>query len=213
MSYSQAYHLDCEQAVEQYDSDCCIPTEFGRVRSVAFIRKAYLQQILNDPQDQTIWQAGIDDGQVLIIPFTSGQFDSGEPVKYKGYGRRTSTHGKRDMNLEFFIAAAIENYNFFNKLDKKTDYVPAFRTSSWIHIFDTPADITTKEVVEDDLESVIIWSVTCNVRSRNIPTKRNASSIASLFTCSIDGIHNHILTVAGNHLLTVPGNQRILYVP
>lgn len=184
MGYSQAYYLDCKQSLDVYTPDCCIPTEFGRVRSVAFIRKTYLQQILSNPTDITKWQTGISNGSIAIIPLTTGAFDSGIAQKLKGYGRRISTHGNRDMQLKFSVPFDNLNYPFFNNLDKFTDLVPAFRTNSIMHICDQVCDIYTQEVVEEDLETAIAWNIDCIVRSKNLPSKIDASGLMSLFVCA-----------------------------
>jgi hypothetical protein len=208
MSYSQAYHLDCEQSVDQYNSACCIPTEFGRVRSVAFIRKAYLQQILSsDPENLTYWTDGIASSDIVVLTFTTGTFDSGVPQKLKGYGRRTSTHGPRLMQLNFFIPADKNNFSFFDDLNFRTDYVPAFRTGSWLHLFDSAADIITKEVIEEDLEGSVLWSVECTVRSRNLPRKYDASLIGSVFSCNTTPttITHRILLETADRWLTESG--------
>jgi hypothetical protein len=184
MSYSQAYYLDCEKPIDVYNPDCCIPVEFGRVRSVAFIRKAYLQQILSNPRDLTKWQDGVANGSIAIIPFTSGSFDAGKPGQLKGYGRRLSTHSYRDMRLNFSIPFSFSNYSFFDNLDKFTDLVPAFRTETLLHICNNAADILTQEVVEDDLETRVSWNIECTIRSKNIPLKVDASGLMSLFVCA-----------------------------
>jgi hypothetical protein len=207
MSYSQAYHLDCDDSIIEYNSDCCIPVEFGRVRSVAFIRKAYLQQILSDPENETIWQTGIDNGDIVILGFTTGTFDSGTPQKFKGYGRRISTHGSRTMQLNFFVPTDINNFSFFNDLNFKTDFVPAFKTGSWLHICDSTADIVTKEAIEEDVDSIVLWSVECAIRSRNLPRKYNSSSLSSIFTCSNITITHRILLETADRWLTESGDH------
>jgi hypothetical protein len=193
LSYSETYWLDCDQDILSYESDCCITTEYGRIRSVAFIRKRYLQQILSDPENPTVWEAGINNGDIIIMAFTAGLFDSGEPVKLKGYGKRLSTHGPRTMNLTFTVPAKKENASFFNDLNFRTDYVPAFRSSTWLHICDTPADITTKELIEDDLESLVVWQIQCVMQSMNLPVKSDFQSVSSQFVCGITVSHAILL--------------------
>lgn len=181
MSYSSTYYMDCDQDPIALDPE--FRQEYGRVRSVAFIRKGYLQQILSDPENLTLWTDGIDNGNIIILERTTGSFDSGTPLKLKGYGRRLTTHGYRDMQLNFNICCNKSNYEFFNDLDKRIDYVPAFRTGSYLHIFDSQADILTKEEAQDDIESVVLWTIECTVRSRNLPIKIDSSSLLSLFAC------------------------------
>lgn len=182
MSYSSTYYLDCEEPSIEFDPE--FRQEYGRVRSVAFIRKGYLPQILADPENLTLWTDGIASGDVIILERTAGSYESGNPLKLKGYGRRLSTHGYRDMKLQFNVCCNKSNYGFFNDLDKRIDYVPAFRTGSYMHIFDSAADIMTKEDAEDDIESVVLWKIECNVRSRDLPIKIDSSSLMSLFTCT-----------------------------
>jgi hypothetical protein len=181
MSYSNLYFLDCDTDTIAFDPEQ--HNEYGRVRSVAFIRKAYLQQILADPENLTKWTDGINSGDVIILERTAGSYDSGNPLKLKGYGKRLSTHGYRDMRLTFNVCCNKINYDFFNDLDKRTDYVPAFRTGSYMHIFASPADIMTKEEAQDDIESTVLWTIDCTVRNRDLPIKIDSSNLMTLFTC------------------------------
>jgi hypothetical protein len=206
MSYSQAYHLDCDNSIIAYNSDCCIPVEFGRVRSVAFIRKAYLQQILSDAENETVWQTGIDNGDIVILGLTSGTFDSGTPQKFKGYGRRLSTHGSRSMQLNFFVPTDKNNFSFFNDLNFRTDYVPAFKSNTCLHICDSIADIVTKEVIEEDVDSVVLWSVECVIRSRNLPRKYDVSLLTTIFNCSNITITHRILLETADRWLLESGD-------
>jgi hypothetical protein len=182
MSYGTAYWLECEDP-QAYTPDCCPPTEMGRARSVGFVKRSYLQTLLAGVSSSAVWETGVAAGKIAILPFTSGSFDSGKQIKLKGYGRRLSTHPYRDMNLSFSIPFNQNNYDFFNTLDKRTDLVPFFRTSSIVHICDQAADISTQELVEDDLESLIGWNVECIIRSRNIPIKTSLTPLRSLFMC------------------------------
>lgn len=180
LSIDSTYWTD-EEGLLQFDADS--HTEFGKVRSAALIRKRYLQQILADPENLTVWETGISSGEIIFVPFTTGYFDSGELVKLKGYGRRLSTHGPRDMSLVFSFRASTVNFDFFNGVHKAIKFVPAFRTSSYLHICDQPADITTKEMAEEDVESELQWLTTCVIRTPNLPKKFNAAFLAPLLSC------------------------------
>jgi hypothetical protein len=187
LSYSQTYYVQPTNPVDAYDPSCCIPAEFGRVRSVAFIRKGYLQQILSNATDLIVWQNGITNGNIVILPLTRGSFDAGNPKKYKGYGRRLSTHGYREMQLDFLVPAFKWNADFFNDLNYRLDFVPAFRTSSWLHICNASADITTTVKVEDDLESAVIWSASCLIKAKDLPINVDLSTLIGLFACIPNG--------------------------
>lgn len=180
---SRAYHLDEPQSLF-YDADCCVEAEYSRVRGVALIRKKYLPAILASPEDAAVWQTGMGMGSVFVLPRTSGAFDSGLHAKLKGYGRRISTKGVREMTLSFADPNYKSNWPFYNYLYRRTDMVPAFRTESLVHICDSAADLDTKEVVADDVEAVMEWGVECSLRSMDLPIHVPAASLATVFSCA-----------------------------
>jgi hypothetical protein len=145
---------------------------------------------------------------------TSGRFDSGNSSRLKGYGRRPSTHGPRDMLLNFNAPFIVDSIDFFNDLDKRTDYVPAFRTNSLVHLCDSNADISVKEVVEEDLETTLYWTVECLIRSRNLPRSVNLASLISLFNCANipipPGSSGYWIDSNGAYLVDSDGSKLIL---
>jgi hypothetical protein len=180
MSYINTYWNECVEPVV-YDGQPCIDQEFGKVRSAAFIRKDYLPSVLATPTNVAVWEAGVNTGKIIILPFVSGSFEPGEPVALKGYGRRLTTRGPRDMVLTFSDPAYVLNYAFYSRLHRVLDFVVAFRTSSQLHIADAPADIVTKNVVDEDLQSTVVWEARCTWRSADLPRIADASFLSSLF--------------------------------
>lgn len=162
----------------------CADKEFGKVRSVAFIHKNYLPVLMADPTDMSLWQDGIFQGLIIIIPYASGSFDPGEPVQLKGYGSRIQTNGPRTMVLSFQDGAYKSNYGFYNGLKGITQYVMAFRTSSLIHVGTKPASVFAKDPVAEDLESEVAWEVTAKWMDTDLPSIHDASNLQLLFTCS-----------------------------
>ncbi len=214
MSMMDTYWLGCEDDLE-YNNACCFNKEFGRVRSAALIHKSYLPQIIAAPETLSVWNTGINTGKVIIIPQVSGSFDPGEPQKLKGYGTRFETNGPREMKLTFNDPFYQENYFFYNELNKVVGWSPAFRTSSLLHICTTPAIIKTKNVVEDDLESEVIWQAECKMRSLDLPMMVDASGLLSLFTCvpgGIDTVPNLLTVPGGDLILTLPDGKRLAVV-
>ena len=213
MGLALAYHLLSEPALT-HSHNCCYEREFGRVRSVAFIRKAYLQTILSNPTGLSVWQAGIAAGEVVVVPQTAGSFDPGEPLRLKGFGRRLYTFGPRDMTLNFSDPYYRGNFNFYNSIHRQTSLVVAFRTSGLLHIADVAASIFAKDPVEDDLESEVRWDVTCQMRSRSLPVKVKVDSLLTLFNCTPNPIIKRILSVpGGKFILTNPEGNYLNYKP
>lgn len=182
-----AYLSYCESDLATYSCDPCVTREFGRVRSVALIRKDALAALLADPTDPTLWQAGIDAGTIIIIPTTAGSFDPGDPSSLKGYGDIKNYNGPRDQKLTWFDPAYTSNYAFYNGLSGVKSWIPAYRTSSQIHICDTVANISAKNSVDDDIESEVIWTAVATVTSTELPSFHDASALEDIFSCAVAG--------------------------
>lgn len=88
-----SYASNCEEELGSHVDLDCPDREFGRVRSVAIISKAYLSTLLANPTDPAVWQTGIDSGDIDIISKTAGSFDPGEPKALKGYGDNKESNG------------------------------------------------------------------------------------------------------------------------
>jgi len=182
LSYSEIYGCGLDLGTH-YCDPCLDDREFGRARSGGYIKKSYLSTLLAAPTTLATWTDGIDSGDIIMIPETSGSYDPGDPKELKGYGDRKVTYGPREMTLTLFDPNYLLNYPFFNAISRQSDLVPFFRTSSLVHIFDTVATIVAKDPVADDLESEVVWEVTNKVTSPNIPAKFPIATIASIFVC------------------------------
>jgi hypothetical protein len=158
--------------------------EFARVRGGGFIKKPYLATLMADPTDKALWDAGIASGDIIIIPETSGSYDPGDPKELKGFGDRKVSYGPREMTLTMNDPDYSENYAFWNDIVDRTNFVPFFRTSELVHIFDATATIKAKDPVADDLEEEVTWVVESKITSRNIPSKHSLATIAEIFSCS-----------------------------
>jgi hypothetical protein len=168
--------LDCAGNDEQHVHAPCPggrETEFGRTRQAGFIKSGYLQAILAGAASLNtwlpIWETGIDNGDIIVLPETSGSFDPGTPAELQGFGDRPSSNGPRTMVLTVNDPDYALNYDFYNALAKRTDLVPYYVTSSKIHIFDKPCTAYANNPVEDDLNSQVIWNFQATVISDHLP--------------------------------------------
>jgi hypothetical protein len=184
-SYSSTYGCGTSEAVHTcHDCPEGQVREFARTRSTGFIKEAYLPTLLVNPTDITKWNDGIANGNIILIPKTSGSYDPGDPKELKGYGDVKSSYGPRTMKLNFNDPDYADNYHFYNEISSRKDLVPFFRSSSLVRIFDKPASTKAKDPVVDDLEEEVIWNVECEVISTNLPIMVKDTLIKSIFNCS-----------------------------
>lgn len=182
-----SYSSSCDEGIGTYNCDPCplVDREFGRVRKVALIDDDYLATLIAaNPTLAASWTAGITAGKITIIPMTAGSYDPGDPKELKGYGDLKSSYGTREMTISWFDPNYKINYSFYNSINKATNKVPAFLTSSLVHICDKAATISAKDPVEDDLESEVVWNGIAKVISDNLPSLHDASNLSSVFQCN-----------------------------
>lgn len=175
----------CEPDLPDYSCVDCLDQEFGRVRSVGLIRKDYLEEILIDPTDKAKWDAGVAAGKIIIIPITAGAFDPGDPAQLKGYGDIKNYNGPREQTLTWFDPNYKTNYGFYNGLNDVKSWIPSFRTETQVHIFFKPAVFNAKNIVEDDIESVVVWNVSAKVTDKDLPANFNADTLTAVFECVV----------------------------
>jgi hypothetical protein len=183
-SYASTYGCGTQEAVHVcHDCPETTEREFARTRHGGFIKKSYLATLLADPTDVSLWEDGVANGSIIVLPKTSGSYDPGDPKELKGFGERKVSYGPRTMKLMLNDPDYADNYHFYNEISLRTDLVPYFGTSSLVRIFDTPASIKAKDPVVDDLEEEVIWNIECEVVSVNLPIMVKRTTINSVFTC------------------------------
>ena len=184
-NFFRTYSAYCGEELADYVCNDCpdAEREFGRTRSIALIKKDYLETLLAGATDESVWQDGVDDGSITVIPVTAGSFDPGDPAQLKGYGDSKNSNGPREMTLNWFDPNYGDNYNFYNTLTNVKNRVVAYRTSSKIHIADKVATFNPKNAVEDDLETEVVWNVSAKWTSTELPSIHDASALESIFAC------------------------------
>lgn len=182
-SLSTSYNSCGADSLPPHICDVCPDFEYARVRGVCLINRDYLDTLLADPTDLTLWQDGIDSGDIIQIGETAGSYDPGTPAELKGYGDRPKTNGPRTHTLTYNDPNYATNYNFYNALTESTQWVPAWRTSTKTHIADVAATITPSDPHADDETAVVDWQVAVSWISKNLAAIYDAP--LEVFTCAV----------------------------
>ena len=184
-SYAYLYGCGEDSEAVHYCHDC--PGQGQResagARSGALCRIGYLPTLMANPTSLAVWQAGVANGNIIIIPATRGNYDPGEPKELPGYGDTKVSYGDRTMILNLIDPDYEENYAFYNEISRRKDMVPIFRTSSLLHIFDKPAVMKAADPVGEDIDTDVVWNLNCQVVSGNLPSLHKAANVMSIFTC------------------------------
>jgi hypothetical protein len=167
--------------IPQHVCDDCVGGESGGIRSIALIQKDFN---LTNITTAAAWLAGIESGDIIIVPSTRGTFDGGSAVTAAGYGDLAQVTTGYNFTLTARDPSYKQNQTFWNLIKGRKDLKVAYRTKSLIHISDVPASITPTNPVEEGLETVVDWQVTFTWTSANLPEPYDATALLiEVFSC------------------------------
>lgn len=163
---SAYYPSGCDTLIPDHFCDPCETIEQGRIRSVAFIKSSFA---FTDKTSPVQWAAGINSGDIIIIPQTKGTFDGGSEVESPGYGDQATRLTGYNFSAEFSDPNYNENCDFYNAIKNSRAYKFAYRTSTQTHITDSVVQVIPKNPVGDDINSEVVWSVGVKWSGADLP--------------------------------------------
>jgi hypothetical protein len=167
MPLSPIYPADCVPSVP-YACDPCPAIEHGRVRAVALLKKGYH---FTDPTSTTEWQTGIANGDILLIPYTQGNYDGGTAKKVEGYGDVKEKVIGYDYKLMWKDENFINNKAFYDALDDSSSFALAFFTETLVWLTNASVIVDVNDKVDSDPESQVVWEGNVSWFHRNKPSK------------------------------------------
>ena len=178
---------DCAGGVvPDYTCNPCPDYEYGRIRSVALIKLTYVDTLIAAPTDSSLWSAGVDAGDVVVIYKTQGSYDGGATQELTGFGDDSTFNGNTTHTLVYRDPNYSDNCDFYNAIRGSSEYTVAYRTSSKIHFAESSVVLTPKNAVQDDINSVLSWEVTVKWTNPDSPCAVDVPD--NIFdTCFVNG--------------------------
>lgn len=164
------YPESCANEIPDHVCDPCETREKGRVSSVAFIDNGFEFENIEDPNE---WIAGIESGEITIIPAVVGSFDGGTEVEGPGYGRQSTILISYDFSANFRDPNYKSNCEYYNALKRSRTQHFAFVTETQLHYVDTPVSVIPKNPVTEELNSDVVYDVTVKWSSPDLPCPVN----------------------------------------
>ncbi len=165
-----------------YICDPCNGIEQARVRSVAFVTDSYYATLIAAPTDIAVWETGIENEDIIIIPKTSGTLDAPDPIVGPGFGDDVETVLGRDFTLAWSDPNYKQNCNFYNTLLTKNGvYHAIYRTATQTHITAETITPDAKAPVTEPDTDLVVWQGRAKWRSRINPCPFNTP--AGIFEC------------------------------
>lgn len=151
---------DCATTQSAYYCNPCPTLEYGRVRSIAFVKKTYLATVLLAPSTAATWTTGINSGNIIVIWQTSGTYDGSTTAELPGFGDQAIINGNRNHVLTVKDPNYKDNCDFWNDIQNSNEWTVVYRTSSLIHFSTATVTITSKNPIADDISSIVAWEAT-----------------------------------------------------
>lgn len=156
--------------IPAYSCNPCPAYEFGRVRSIAFIKNTFS---FTDATSPVEWAAGILSEDIIVVWKTQGSYDGGTTAELPGFGDSATINGNTTHILTIKDPNYKENCDFYNAIKDSSEYRAAFRTSSQVHFTNAPVTITPKNPIADDLNSIVVWEATMKWTNPDSPCPFN----------------------------------------
>jgi hypothetical protein len=175
------YKTCADVVVPQHVCDDCAILEQGGIRSIALVKDTFS---FTDITDKDEWIAGIEDGDIIVIPKTIGTFDGGSPIMIAGFGDDAEAVSGFNFTLAARDPAYKQNGVFWNAIRKHKDMLVAWRTATQIHISGAAVTISPLAPVEEGTDSVVTWQVTFTWKGEDLPEPNDGTALKDeIFTC------------------------------
>lgn len=181
------YPSACETSIGSHDCDPCPSREHGRIRGVGYINEDYYSTIAADPLNSSLWTAGLDLGTLGIINIPEVEGESAEPAEQvrTGFGDVKDFLLSFDWSISYRDPNFLDNCDFYNSMNNTRGvYYFYYRTETQTYITDQPVTVIAKQIIENDINSLVLWKVDVKWSSLNIPC--NYTSVPILDRCWIN---------------------------
>jgi hypothetical protein len=173
LSLAVGYYPACgETEIPDHSCDPCAEREYGRIRSAGFIHKDF-QFADGDTENTLEWARGINERKIYVVPDTNGEMPEPSEKTGPGYGDTTETLLGYDFSAKFMDPNYSENVDFYNSLIGNRNFKFFYRTSSKVHITQTPVTIIPKTQIQNDLNSEVVWGTSVKWMHNQFPIPFN----------------------------------------
>jgi hypothetical protein len=153
----RAYDCNDDTLADYSCVDCVDNLEHARIGQGGFVHKSYYETLMADPTDASIWQTGITDGKIVIMPNLRGTYDGGTAVTSPGYGRVSLKTTGYNYTANIHDPVYADNYDFYASLVGNSGWHFAFLTETQGRITQVPVNVSPKDPITDSLDDAVEW--------------------------------------------------------
>ena len=150
------YPTTCDSLIPAHNCDPCLEREYGRIRSVAFIKDGF---VFSNPESLTEWQQAIQNGNVILIPQVHGELAEPSEQTGPGYGNTVETLLGFDFVVTYHDPNYAENCDFYNEIKRTQNYRFMYKSGTKGHLTEATVTVIPKAPIADDLNAEVVWMV------------------------------------------------------
>ena len=139
---------------------CGCGIELARVRSVALIHTSFISQLLSDPEDSSIWLAGITAGMIVVLPQTQGEYNGGDAILGRGFGYSEETLIAYNFAVNYKDPDYVGNLPHYNSITGSRNFYIAFCSETIMRISQRPGTLVASNPVANSLKDEVNFMLT-----------------------------------------------------
>jgi hypothetical protein len=160
----------------------CTAMELARVRSVALIHKTFYNQLMSDPEDSSIWLAGITAGLIIVLPQTQGDYNGGDAINGRGFGYSEETLTAYGFVVNYKDPDYVGNLPHYNSITGSRNFYIAFCSETVMRISQRPGNLVATNPIANSLKDEVNYMVTYKWTHNKMPLEYNIPD--NVFVCA-----------------------------
>ena len=161
---------------------CTCEAEMGRVRGVALIHKSFYNQVIIDPENPVVWQAGVNLGMIVLLPETNGEYNA-DPINGRGYGYSEETFVAFNHIVTYQDPDFYGNVDHYNAINGSRNYYLAFITETMLHLEQRPCNLTVNLPIKNSVKDDVLYTITARWTHDQLP--QQYLKLDNVFVCNV----------------------------
>ncbi|MEE9572783.1 MAG: hypothetical protein V3W20_07045 [Candidatus Neomarinimicrobiota bacterium] len=167
---------NCRPDIPAYLDIAGCDVEGGSVVAFAFIEDSVVFDETNDITDPTNWENLTYASDILIHKEVRGSYAKPAPTEIPGKGKQDTRVVGRKHEVTFRVASVKGNDDYWNALNKATNYTCAFVIGSnydLLYYVNVNISIDSASDVQEGLDTEVDWMVSIKWSDFDVPSTSN----------------------------------------
>jgi hypothetical protein len=116
--------------------------------------------LLSDPEDSSIWLAGITAGMIVVLPQTQGEYNGGDAILGRGFGYSEETLIAYNFAVNYKDPDYVGNLPHYNSITGSRNFYIAFCSETIMRISQRPGTLVASNPIANSLKDEVNFMLT-----------------------------------------------------